>query len=386
MAHARRRFALEGAAILLSAAYLAGCGAPTRANAIPIAVVIGGTGREHTGIERALVAHPVSGASVRVVEPAATAKLETELPAEASRLGEVRKKYLAADVQGCLDLVGTDERIEALLASRDRTGAARALFWRVACHVAGEQAALAERDAATFAALRLRVPPDARDASPDVENTLDHALQRAANEPEAELEVSVDAPRATVRLDGRDETCIAPCVMRAPRGMHVVSASADGKLAATRHVSLTEARQRLSIALPSAPPDVAAAQWRGRYQATANEQSAESARLLGLAVPARYLVLLSPEREGSEARLRGILYYDKEIRARAERVGADSPSSEVASHVVDELLHRSKLVESKPLVSSPLFWVAVVGTAAAASVVSYLVLSTPEERTEVRLR
>lgn len=349
-------------------------------------MVIGGPERERPGVERALLSHPVAGASVRVVAPAAVGKIEAEHKAEASGLGEARKRYLAADVQGCLELAGSDERVEALVASRDRVSAARVLFWRVACHVAGEQRALAERDAAMFAALQLRVPADARDASPDVENTLDRAIQRAANETELELEISVDAPRATVRIDGRDETCIAPCVTRLPRGAHVVSANADGTVGATRHVTLTEPHQKVSIALPSAPTDVAAGQWRVRYEATTNEQSAESARLLALAVPARYLVLLSPEREASQTRLRGFLYFDKEIRARAERVGAASPSSEAATHVIDELLHRSNLVESKPLVSSPLFWAAVAGTAALASVVTYFALRTPDERTEVRLR
>jgi hypothetical protein len=311
------------------------------------------------------------------------------LPAAAApeaSLGAARQRYLAADVEGCLALVADDALVDRALARGDRAGAARLLLWRVACRVAGEQRALAERDAAELAAFGLSVPPDARDVSPDIENLLDRAVQRAANARGSELEVSVDVPRATVRLDGRDATCTAPCVMRAPNGVHVVSASADGARSVTRRVTLEGAPKRLTISLPKAPPDVAADQWRSRYESTSEEQSAESARLLSVAVPARYLVLLSRGETSSGERLRGLLYFDGGVRARAESVGSAASRDDAPAKVLSELLHESKLFSSTPLLKSPWFWTAAVGTAVLASVATYFAVRSPDERTEVRLR
>jgi hypothetical protein len=371
------------AVAFVAVVYLAGCGSG-KAPTLPLAVVVAGAPGARPPVEKELRERPIDGAVVRLVAPDAVGVLAEE-PSVETRFGDVRKKYLAADVDGCLSLLGGDERVERLLGLRDRTNAARLLFWRVACRVAGDQRAAADADASTFATLDLRIPADARDASPEVENIIDRAVQRSANEPAYELAVRVGVPRARVRLDGMEETCIAPCVIKARRGMHVVSASADGAIPISQRVELDAPKKEVAMTLASAPPAVAATQWRRRYEGTSDEQSADSARLLALAVPSRYLVLLSPEQDASRKRLRGLLYFDADVRARAEQVSTSSPA-EGTEKVVDELLHQSKLVESPSILKSPLFWTVAIATAAAASVVTYLLLSPPEDRTEVKLR
>lgn len=376
----RRRARRLHWSLLLLAAYVEGCGGQNDAPRIPVAVVLGGSPELRPQVEAALKSHPIENATVRVVAPARIGALATAA-VESPPLGAVRKKYLAADIDGCLDLLGDDARLDALLAAHDRATAARVLFWRIACHVAGDHRAAAERDAASFAALGLRMPLDARDASPDVENLIDRATQRATNVPAVDVEVTANTPRTVVRVDGREESCIAPCAVKVSPGAHVVTASADGAIPATVRVLVESSKKDVSMTLASAPPDVAATQWRARYESTTEEQSADSARLLSAAVPSRYLVVLSSER----SRLRGLVYFDREVQARAESVGA-STSADAPSKVIDELLHRSKLIESKSLFSSPLFWGVAAGVAVAASVVTYFVLRDPPERTEVFVR
>jgi hypothetical protein len=347
-------------------------------------VVVGGTTGARPAVEQGLKSRPVEGTATRVASPAAIGVMG-ESASVAMRFGDVRKRYLAADVEGCLSLLGGPDRVDQLLEARDRASAARLLFWRVACHVAGDQRSDAASDAAVFAALELKMPPDARDASPEVENVIDQAVQRASNEPLTELLVSASGPRAVIRLDGGDDTCVAPCVLKARRGAHVLTVTGDGVLPVTRRVELdATSRKSLAITFTSAPPAVAATQWRRRYEGTADEQSAESARLLSIAVPARYLVLLSPEQDAARTRLRGLLWFEGNVRARSEQV--EARADEAAPKVVRELLYRSKLAESPSILKSPWFWAAVVGVAATASAVTYFLLTPPSEKTEVRVR
>lgn len=362
--------------------YLAGCAGRSETPRVPVAVVVGGAPDSRATIQRALAAQPVDAVAIRSASVATTATFGGGAAEEATRLGAVRQKYLAADVDGCLQELGSDTRVDALLAARDRDNAARLSFWRVACRIAGDQRAAAEAEAAAFAALELRMPPDARDASPEVENLIDQAIQRVSNTPSVQLEVSANVDRASVWLDGRSESCLAPCVLEATAGSHVISVTADGVLPVTLRARFGAPRRKLTVTLPSAPPDVAATQWRARYESSSEEQSVESARLLSIAVPARYLVLLSPERE----KLRGLLYFDRRIQGRAEVLGAAASSDKAPAKVIEELLHQGKLVESKPLLARPLFWIVAVGTAALASTVTYFVLRDPPDRTEVRVQ
>lgn len=381
VAEFRHRHSLRPVAGVLAVALSAGCGRPPAR--IPLAVVIAGPERDRKPIEATLRTQPVEHAELRLVAPAPGDRLAADV-APPAPLGEVRKRYLAADVEGCLALLGGDDRIDRLLASRDRPGAARVLFWRTACHLAGDQRGPAERDAGQFAALELRMPPDARDASPDVENIIDRAVQRAASEARSELTVTTNVFRAEVRIDGRDETCVSPCVIGCSRGRHVVSVLAPGSLPVTTTLAVDQRTARVKVDLPVAPANVAAAQWRSRFETSPEEQSNESARVLSLAVPARYLVLLSPTGDGARPRVRGLLYFDAAVRARAE--GQGRSSGDAASSAIAELLHEGKLVEATPLYKSPLFWAAVAATAAGASVATYLLLREPAERTEIRVQ
>ncbi|MCW5833098.1 MAG: hypothetical protein KIS78_11910 [Labilithrix sp.] len=367
--------------VVISGFYLAGCAGRNERAHVPVAVVVGGSPESRAAVAEGLKSHPVARATLRLVAPAPVGSLGVASAGDPTNIGLVRKKYMAADVDGCLAALGDDARLVSLLGAQDRDNAARYLFWRVACRVAGDQITAAESDASTFAVLGLRMPPDARDASPDVENLIDRAIQRVANTESAEVEVTANAPRASIRIDGREDSCIAPCVIKAPLGTHLLGATADGALPAMRRVAFDAPRKKIEVTMPSAPPDVAATQWRTRYESMSEEQSIESARLLSVAVPARYLVLLSPER----SKIRGLLYFDREVRGRAEVVGHDATSPKAPSKLVDELLHQGKLVESKPLWSSPIFWLATIGTAAIASTVTYVVLRDPPERTVVRV-
>lgn len=358
------------------------CGHPPAR--VPLAVVVSGAAPMRAPIEAALRKQPVESAELRVVSPAPVGALALPQGAESPPLAEVRASYLAADIEKCLALLGSDERVHRLLAARDRLAAARTLFWRVACHLAGDQTGQAERDARSFAALELRMPPDVRDASPDVENLLDRVVQSAGKEPRAELAVESSAPRTEVRIDGRDETCIAPCVIACTRGTHVVSATGEGVLSVTTTTEVDRPRAELKLALPAAPASVAGTQWRSRYEGRGEEQSPDSARLLALAVPARYLVLLTPAGDATQPKVRALLYHDAAVRARAEGSGTTSASASVTA--IEELLHEGKLVESKPLYKSVFFWTAVAVAAAAASVTTYFAVRAPDERTEVRVR
>lgn len=361
------------ATILVFACLGAAC-TPATAARMSVAVVVSGPHESVRATRAQLAEQPVAGVALQLVAPAA-ATLESHR-APPVQLGEVRSRYLAADVDGCLALVDSDAALEGLLVRGDRSTAARMLFWRVACHLAAEQSTAADAAARTFAALGLAMPADARDASPDVENCIDRALQRVANETLDALVVESNV-ESVVHLDGLPEGCPTPCTLHAAPGFHVVRIRAEGHLEQSRRVRLESPRAQLSVTLAKAPPKLAAAEWQQRYAGTALEQSASSARLLAMATPARYLVLLT----ASSTHTRGLLFFDADVRARAERSGPHA-----AGAVVDELLHRGKLIESKSVLKSPWFWLSVVGAAAAAATLTFVVLQSPEQRTEVRIR
>ncbi len=96
------------------------------------------------------------------------------------RLAEARRAYALPDVPRCMAELDAEDLVPDLLADGRREAAARVLFWRVACLVAGASLPEAARTAAELAAYGLEAPADVAAASPEAEEVLGHALAAAS--------------------------------------------------------------------------------------------------------------------------------------------------------------------------------------------------------------
>ena len=292
------------------------------------------------------------------------------LPQE--RIAAARKAYVNADFTRCLDQVSDDAALTAALGQRDRASAARVLLWRVACNVGAGKHEPARRSAAQLAAFSLQAPAEVGSVSPEVETVIARAYQEAAGMKALPLEVKGTA-EAAVELDGRPTGCTTPCTLEVLEGTHVLRLEADGHEAAVKLVRAAAPRAEVTVELPAAAPELAAAQWSSRYRTAADADGARSVRLLSTALRASRLVMLSFE-QASGGRLEALLAVDGAVTARAERSG--DPAAELPG-LMQDLLVRGQLIEaSPPIYKRPLFWIAVVAGAAAiaASVTAFLVL------------
>lgn len=329
----------------------------------------------------------VRGASPETVSAALASKAdEVELRVEAppnapsapaphlaqpeERIAAARKAYVSADFARCLEQVDDDAAVVDALAAHQREMAARVLLWRTACEVGANHLPGAQRAALELATLRLEVPPEVGQVSPEVEAVLAKAQKQASQLTPARLEVTA-AGDATVELDGRPAGCTTPCTLEVLEGPHVVRVTEEGKESAMRPVRVEGKTATAAFELQPAAPELAAAQWTARYAQSADFDGPRSAKLLSTALRASRLVMLTVE-EGRSGRQQALLAVDGAVTARAERLGA--LTSELPG-LLDDLLVRGQIVESTPLYKRPLFWIAVVGAAVIAGGVTALVVT-----------
>ena len=288
-----------------------------------------------------------------VAEPPAPAPA---LPQE--RIAAARKAYVNADFTRCLEQVDDDAALTAALGQGDRPTAARVLLWRVACNVGAGKLEPARRSAAQLAVSSLQVPAEAGSVSPEVEAVIARAFTEVAALKPIPLAVG-GTKDATVLLDGRPTGCTTPCTLEVLEGAHVLRLNADGHESAVRLARVGPPRAEMTVELPPAAPELAAAQWSTRYRSAPDADGAGSVRLLSTALRASRLILLSAE-GGSGGKLQALLAEDGAVTARAERSELDG--------LMEDLLVRGKLIEAAPpLYKRPLFWVAIVGAAVLAA-------------------
>jgi hypothetical protein len=309
---------------------------------------------------------------LRVVPPPNVTGLSAALSAD-ERIAAARKAYVDADFNKCLGQVSDDAAVYTALEQRDRTGAARLLLWRIACEFGSGRKAASLQHARDLAAMRLDVPADVAQVSPEVEAVISSSLRHAAQDPAMTLDVSSNG-EAAVELDGRPAGCSTPCMLDVLQGSHVVRVSEEGKEPAAKTVQVT-GKASAAFTLRPAGPELAAAQWTARYANAADADSARSATLLSTALRASRLVMLTVETAG---RQQALLSVDGNVTARAERNGA--LTSELPG-LMDDLLVRGQLIEPQvPVYKRPLFWIALVaGVAAVAAGTTALVVTAKRE-------
>ena len=97
--------------------------------------------------------------------------------------------------------------------------------------------------------------------------------------------------------------------------------------------------------------------------------------------------------EGDPAvRIRGVMAIDERIAARAERTPSAKAKTkarskaDTATAVVRELLVAGKVVAApRPIYKRPIFWIAIILSAAGAATLTGLLVREPDHRTVVRL-
>ncbi len=348
-------------------ALVAGCSHAPAAR-VPLTVVVTGDAARATQVRTTARANRGKELDVRVVEPTGAVAPDVAASIDAA-LADARKAYRLPDVPRCLELLPADAVLDQLLAHGRRTSAARALFWRVACNVAGSDPAEATRVAQRFASLDLEVPTDAEAASPEVEAVLGAALRKASLEPLVRVHVAADRAGALLSCDGRPETFALPRDVSLRPGRHVLHVSANGSIAQTRTIEAgpSAAPGREDFVLAPAPPDVATRQWLDQYATRSEVLSADAMNLLTTAVQARNVALIAVDRDA----LHGVLAVDGAVRARAT---STRPLAEEPALLVHDLLTEGKLIIEPALYQRPLFWIAVGVVAAAAVGTTYYLL------------
>ena len=289
-------------------------------------------------------------------------------PSSGDAIARARKSYVNADFANCLKQVDSDAVLTAALAEGDRTAAARMLLWRVACNVGAAKPEPARHSAVEMATYGLDLPADVSAVSPEVEAVIAQAFRDATAGRPIPVTVTSDPEAvAEVRVDGRRTGCTAPCTMDLLEGSHVIRLDAEGSLPAHRVVRVEKPRAEVAIALVPAPPEVAAAQWTARYAQSPDADGAHAMRLLGTALRASRLLLISLD-EGPQAELKGLLAIDGQVIARSER-------GELGG-LMQDLLVRGQLLEAAPaLWKRPVFWISLVVVAGVAAATTGVLLS-----------
>jgi hypothetical protein len=281
------------------------------------------------------------------------------------RIAAARRAYVMADFGKCLGGLGDDALVPGLLANGQRLAAARVLLWRTACNVGGGHSSEALRSARELGTLGLEVPQDVGNMTPEVEAVVSRALKEVESAPRAAVAVTAPTGGGTLTVDGRPASCTPPCTLELTQGTHVYRLEADGLAPQTRVV---RAGEPVTFTATPASPEVAARQWIQRYAGSTEVDSAPSLRLLSTALRAPRLLLLTVEREGEGARLRGALAVEHDVVARVERsAGTDANLESSLDGLLRDLLVQGKVMEPSPaLYQRPLFWVVVAAVAVAA--------------------
>lgn len=380
----RLRSGAFAAAVLIPAVALSGCARRAAGPRPGVTIVVQGEEAAVSGAKRGLEAADLD-VDLWVEDPPNDPPSAPKPPDTEPALARARTSYVAAEFEGCVAAVASDELVDAALDAGDRVTAARTLLWRVACHTGAGELERARASALAFAVLDLDVPPDIEAVTPEVEAILGDAIARTREVARAPLRIASNTSRATVSVDGRGTSCTTPCTVDLAVGDHRIAVAADGWVTTRRRVRVARAGSSVDVVLPVAGPELAATQWTVRFSDGVDVDSASSVRLLARAKRARRLVLLSTDGDTS-TRIRGVLAIDEKITARAERSGAAKSTDANARAVVRDLLVAGKVVEkSKPIYKRPVFWIAIVLSAAAAATLTGLLVRPPDERTRVTI-
>lgn len=309
--------------------------------------------------------------------------VETATAGVTARLAAARRHYVDGAFRRCLAEVPDEATGRRLLGEGQRQLAARALLWRIACHVAADQPGQAASLAGAFASYGLDLPSDVAAVSPDIEALLSAALGRRERAAKVRLTIRSRPSGARVMVDGVDRGCTTPCPVSLPAGDHLVKLEADGHVSEARVVAVGRSDDAAELALRPAAPAEAARQWSSRYRATPLEDSTPSVMLLSRAVRARRVVLVSARPHARGVMLRGTLVLDGRPAAQGARVAPSGVLADQVDGLLRDLLVSSRILEpATPLTRRPMFWVAV-GSALAAGVASAVWYQSRPVRTEI---
>lgn len=382
---------------VVSSAASSGCATPQRPRPT-IALVVRGEPRApietaaakaDLGVDVRVVQAPHIAASTRATQLAGAQPTAAEVE---ERLAAARADYLSGEllrVRSCAERLGDPALVWSSIARRSRATAGRVLLWRIAC------TSIARREdavdaAATFAALDLELPSEVEAIPVEAHKILTVALHDAEAAGKRELSVRATGDgrpvvTAQVIIDGR-AACTTDCVVTVAPGDHLVQVEKNGWADGVRTVRVTSGAPRTEtvLALATAPPDLAGAQWAATYAALHERADAnESIALLAQALRARSFVYMEADPLGGGVRIRGVLAVHGKVEAREERQGAVDTTSR---DVLAALLLKGGIVENKSVFKSPLFWVAAGAVAIASSALTAYLLYHPGSRTEVRTR
>lgn len=302
------------------------------------------------------------------------------LPQE--RVAAARTAYVNADFTKCLEEISDEAALTTALGQGDRATAARMLLWQVACNVGANKLEPARRAATQLVGSSLQVPAEVGSVSPEVERVIAQALKAASQQKPLPIEVS-GTPDAQIELDGRPSGCTTPCTLEAQEGLHVLRLAADGHEPVVRTVRAQAPSMKVSVELPDAAPELAAAQWSARFRLAPDADGDRSVRLLSTALRASRLVLLAVD-DTAPGKLDAVLAVDGAITARAERIGA--PAAQLSGLMSDLLVRGQLVAPSVPIYKRALFWVAIAGAAAIAAGVTGGVIAAHRTETVVTFR
>jgi hypothetical protein len=334
---------------------LAGC-APKPAQTIPVALLVDG-----------------DRAAVGAIEPRSVAGLELapvvlpqppSPPADSSAavVAAARASYAKGDFDACRAALAKVD-VTALLATGDRTTAARALTVDGACAWGATDRSAAKAIAERLASFGLALPEIA--VSPDVEHVFGDAIAAAGKAQRTQLAISGVAG-ARLSIDGRVAVCALPCSIDLAPGDHVLAGEADGYQPASRSVRIPDVKQ-IAIAQQAAPADLAATQWRARVGRGLPPADVTGATLIGkLAKQSRVAYVQG------DTRLTGSLIVDGKLAATATR------DRGMGAALVRELAYDGGVLQRPKLWQKPWFWIAVsAGVAVVAGTIIAITYQRP---------
>jgi len=288
----------------------------------------------------------------------------------------VRRLYFEADFLGCLARLGAPEaRVTSALDAGDREAASTLAVFGAGCALGAGDEASARRRLRWVGAAELDPGPLA-EVAPELQALAEEVAAQAAGARPVALAVRSVPPDAAVVVDARDAGCRTPCERTLPAGPHRIELSRVGR--APRQVDVDGAALDepavLELALDPAPAELVRRQLR---------RLAEDGEALD-APP-----VLAAAAEGFGARVVAyawrdqgrvfVAVYDRGLDRLVAR--ASDPAAPVAGRAaVREWLG---VVTPTPLRRDPLFWLSVVGAAAAVGVAVFFLTRPDEERFDV---
>jgi hypothetical protein len=319
---------------------LAACGG-TPSHLVPIAVIADG---DHSAI--GALPGATDGLELQSIElpPPSPPPRDDSSPV----VTQARSAYASGDFDACRVAVASLD-LAALLATEQRSLAARALALDAACAWGATNKTAALASAARLAAFGLELPDVA--VSPDVERVLGDAIRAAGNGTRARLAIAGVAG-SRVSIDGRSAGCTLPCALDLVPGDHVVALALDGFAPTWRIVHVPDTAS-VTIEQKRADPALAAQQWRTRVGRGLPPIDATGALLLGTFAGERVAYLMG------DHELSGTLVLHDALAAHLTRARGQGAA------LVRELAYDGGVLHRPSIVQRPWFWIAATATAIA---------------------